>query len=166
MHSKQCAALQHSVGGVVCAGAPSVAEGLPQPEGPGPLDPGPAAAPGPAEALDRQGLPHLLLAGRLHLPHCLPHRCAAGHSALLLYLHPALPCAPSAVLLLVLGCSSLEPLCGFCIKEPGRCTPKTCPTCCKHTAGQPDISRRRPPCQTAMGIITCISSSADDLLKA
>ena len=55
-----------------------MAEGLPKSEGPGPLDSRSAAAPGPAEALDRQGLPHLLLAGWLHLPHCLPYCCAPG----------------------------------------------------------------------------------------
>ena len=59
-------------------GASSVAEGLPKPEGAGTLDPRPAATPGPAEALDRQRLPYLLLAGWLHLPNRLPHCCAPG----------------------------------------------------------------------------------------
>ncbi len=70
---------------VVVVGAPSMVEGIPEPEGSGPLDTRPAAAFGPAEALDRQGLPHLLLASRLHLPNSLPHCSSPGLTPPLLH---------------------------------------------------------------------------------
>ena len=66
-------------------GTPSLVEGIPEPEGSGPLDARPAAAVGPAEAVDRQGLPHLLLAGRLHLPNSLSHCSSPGLTAPLLH---------------------------------------------------------------------------------
>ena len=59
-----------------------LAEGLSKPEAPGGLGARPDGSPGPAEHVGQWGLPCRLLAVGLHLPHRLPHSCAAGKPAI------------------------------------------------------------------------------------